>query len=113
CMRAGANRRRSETASAPMQVIPPRDGEGGPSEGRWAGLQADGSSIWTLSQPPHKSAPAEDMLEHIGLARRLPPPPAPNSAFAEFGIDVCPSRASPTWVAVPLPRFAGEEPGQR
>src|SRR5205807_881585 len=30
-----------------------------------------------------------------------PPPPcfAPNSAFAEFGIETCPTRASPTWVS--------------
>jgi len=32
-----------------------------------------------------------------------PPPPPLNSVFAEFSIHWRPSRASPTWVAVPLP----------
>ena len=39
----------------------------------------------------------------------VPPPPPLNSAVAEFSIDNCPSRVNPTWVAVPLPRCAGEE----
>ena len=42
---------------------------------------------------------------------RVPPPLPPNSAVAEFDAHTCPSRASPTWVAVPLPRYAGEEFG--
>ena len=46
------------------------------------------------------------------LKPRLPPPPcfAPNSALAEFGNIELPKSGVPD-LGVPLPRFAGEEPG--
>ena len=56
------------------------------------------------TEPPHRPAPADGRL-----APAAPPPPPPNSAVAEFATNVRPSRVDPTWVAVPLPRFAGAE----
>jgi hypothetical protein len=69
--------------------------EGGPCEAWWKG-----PSHGTSKNPPR------DSLSITG-----PPPPPPNSAFAEFGIYDYPSRVNPTWVAVPLPRSAGNESG--